>query len=329
MVFPVDACHNSDVHRISNIAVIGVGGVGGYFGGKLCKLLETDSGCTLSFVARGEHLQAVQRHGLLLHSDEGDLICKPSLATNDFRQLPPLDLCLLCVKEFDLAFALSKLVSVIRDHTVILPLLNGVDVPARVRRVIKNGILLPACVYVGTHIEKAGVIFQKGGACKILFGPDPLYPSFTADEILRLFGSANIKCEWTDDIQAEIWKKFVFICAYGLVTAAFDKTVGEVLENESLRTDAQNVINEAIRLASASGVRLPNDTAENALLKARSFPYEAKTSFQRDFEQPGRRDERDLFGGAMIRLAAEFQIPVPTTRRLAALLEKRKPFTTK
>ena len=313
------------VHRIGNIAVIGVGGVGGYFGGKLCRLLRENTGCTVSFLARGEHLRAIQQDGLLLHSDDGDLICKPSLAVDAFDQLPPPDLCLLCVKEFDLAPALLHLHPLIRDHTVILPLLNGVDISARVRRVIANGILLPACVYVGTHIERPGVISQKGGACKILFGPDPLHLQFSPDEILHLFTLASIKCEWMADIQAEIWKKFIFICAFGLVTAAFDKTVGQVLDHDTLRTDAQNIVNEAIQLAEASGVRLPADTAEAALLKARNFPYETKTSFQRDFERSDRKDERDLFAGAMLRIAGQFRILIPTTQRVAAILGKRKP----
>ena len=313
------------VHRIGNIAVIGAGGVGGYFGGKLCELLRENTGCTVSFLARGEHLRAIQQDGLLLHSDDGEFICKPSLATSEFHQLPPPDLCLLCVKEFDLAAALLHLRPLVRDQTVILPLLNGVDISERVRRVIPNGILLPACVYVGTHIEKPGVISQKGGACKILFGPDPLHLQFSPDEIVRLFSRARIKCEWTADIQAEIWKKFIFICAFGLVTAAFDKTVGQILDDDTLRTDARNIIIEAMQLAEVSGVRLPADTAEAALLKARSFPHGTKTSFQRDFERSDRKDERDLFAGAMLRLAGQFRTLVPTTQRVAAILEKRKP----
>jgi 2-dehydropantoate 2-reductase len=313
------------VHRICNIAVIGVGGVGGYFGGKLCKLLQETTGCTISFLARGEHLRAIQQDGLVVHSDDGDIVCRPSLATSDFHELPPPDLCLLCVKEFDLFPVLSRLCPLIRENTVILPLLNGVDIPTRIRRVIPNGILLPACVYVGTHVERPGVILQKGGACKILFGPDPLHPTFSVDEILSLFGRASIKCEWTPDIQVEIWKKFIFICAFGLVTAAFDKTVGQVLDNDTLRTEVQAIVNEAIELAGASGVRLPSGTAEAALLKARSFPREAKTSFQRDFEQSDRKDERDLFAGAMLRLAREFRVQIPATQRVASILEKRKP----
>lgn len=311
---------------IKSIGIIGVGGVGGYFGGKLCHLLQTAEGRNISFVARGGHLQAIQDFGLLLSSEsDGELVCKPSLATDDFRRLPPLDLCLLCVKEFDLPAALSSLEPRIHAESIVLPLLNGVDVYSRVRGVIKKGVVFPACVYVGTHIERPGKVCQKGGACKILFGPDPLRPGFAPDEVIKVFDQARIKSEWTLNIQEEIWKKFIFICAYGLVSAANGKTLGEVLDDAKLRGDAQAIMMEAIALAKGSDVSLPEDIAEASLLKAQSFPYKSKTSFQRDFEVMDKNDERDLFAGAMMRLSDELGIGVPRTRAVATILAKRKP----
>src|SRR6266851_163185 len=127
--------------KIKSIGIIGVGGVGGYFGGKLCHLQNSDSGISISFVARGEHLRAIQNSGLLLSSDgDGDLVCKPSLATDDFQRLPRLDLCVICVKGFDLPSVLSHLEPAIDDQTIVLPLLNGVDIYSRVRLVIEKGI---------------------------------------------------------------------------------------------------------------------------------------------------------------------------------------------
>lgn len=312
--------------RLRSIGIIGVGGVGGYFGGKLCHVQQSADGIHVWFVARGEHLRAIQESGLLLNSEnDGDLVCKPFLATDDFRRLPRLDLCLICVKEFDLPAALSRLEPAIGEETIVLPLLNGVDIYSRVRNTIKKGIVLPACVYVGTHIERPGKVVQKGGACKILFGPDPLRPDFAPEESINLFDRANIESEWTPNIQGEIWKKFIFICAYGLVSAAHGKTLGEILEDDLLRGDAQTIMMEAISLAKGSGVLLPADIAEASLLKARSFPYEARTSFQRDYERLDRNDERNLFAGTMIRIADELGIAAPKTRTISTLLAKKKP----
>jgi 2-dehydropantoate 2-reductase len=311
---------------IQNVAVVGVGGVGGYFGGKLCRLLQNGCGVNISFIARGEHLRAIQQSGLLLSSEiDGDILCQPSLATDDFRRLPTLDLCLICVKEFDLAAALSQLRHVMKDDTILLPLLNGVDVCSRVRAVISRGIVLPACVYVGTHIERPGRVIQKGGACWILFGPDPHWPDFAPQEVLGLFERAGIRSDWTRNIQVEIWTKFIFISAYGLVSAAYDKTIGQILDDETLTSETKAITAEVIALARASGIPLADDVAEASLLKARGFPFEAKTSFQRDFERADKRDERDLFAGSIIKMGQKLRIDVPRTKAVAGILGTRKP----
>lgn len=312
--------------NIRNIGIIGVGGVGGYFGGKLCRLQENDGEIHISFLARGEHLRVIQESGLLLTSEsDGDLVCRPALATDDFQALPPLDLCLICVKEFDLPAALARLAPFVRDETILLPLLNGVDVYSRVRSVIQRGVVLPACVYVGTHIQRPGHIHQKGGACRILFGSDPRHPGLPLQEMLGVFDRAGIKSEWTPDVQEAIWRKFIFICAYGLVSAACGKTLGEILADDGLSGDVRAIMTEANALARASGVRLPEDTVDQSLSKAKDFPPEAKTSFQRDFELPDKLDERDLFGGAMIRIAESLNIAVPRTREVVDILARRKP----
>jgi 2-dehydropantoate 2-reductase len=311
---------------IERIGVIGVGGVGGYFGGRLCSLQARGGEVQVSFVARGAHLRAIQEAGLRLRSEaDGEVVLKPALATDDFAKLPPLDLCLLCVKAFDLLPALSRLRSAIGEETVVLPLLNGVDVNARIRGVIRNGVVLPACVYIGTHIESPGCVVQNGGACKILFGPDPGRPDFSPSDVIALFARVGVKCEWTPSIQVEIWTKFIFICAYGLVCAAHGKSLGEILDDANLKSDVRSIMVEAAALARESGVSLPDDIVESSLLKATGFPHAARTSFQRDFERLDRDDERDLFAGAMLRLADDSGISIPRTREVAALLSRRKP----
>lgn len=312
--------------NIRTIGIIGVGGVGGYFGGKLCRLPQRDGGASISFMARGEHLRVIQESGLLLTSEsDGELVCRPSLATDDFRRLPPLDLVLICVKEFDLSAALAGLAPLIGNKTILLPLLNGVDVYSRVRSVIRKGVVLPACVYVGTHIERPGKVHQKGGACRILFGPDPQRRDFAPQEIITLFDQAGIKSEWNWEIQVEIWRKFIFISAYGLVSAACGKTLGEIVEDDALRADVRAIMMEVSALAKASGVRLADDIVEQSLLRARDFPPAARTSFQRDYERQDKLDERDLFGGAMLRMADKLNIDVPRTRAIFAVLAKNKP----
>jgi 2-dehydropantoate 2-reductase len=313
---------------IRNIGILGTGGVGGFFGGKLC--LGADIQTKVCFLARGRHLEEIKEHGLTLKTEkEGELLCRPALATNSIDQLPALDLCLLSVKGFDLLPLLHQLKDRVSEETVLLPLLNGVDIYDRVRSVIDKGIILPACVYVGTHIERPGVVAQNGGACKILFGPDPKHRDYAPEALLQLFRRAGILHDWKHNISTSIWGKFIFIASFGIVTAAHDKTIGEVLDDEELRDEVMEIMNEIISIAPRVGVSLPSNTTETAMKKGMTFPYETRTSFQRDFAVGSKADERDLFAGAILNLAKDLGLEAPKTEELLAKLEQTKPSSNK
>jgi len=309
-----------------NIAIVGAGGVGGYFGGKLCQLLGEDSNLNMTLIARGAHLAAIREKGLILNTEkEGQLLCHPTTTTDSLESLESVDLFLLCVKEFDLADVLERMKGSMRDDSVILPLLNGVDVYSRIRQRISNGIVLPACVYVGTHIEAPGIVTQKGGACKIVYGPDPRHSEYAPKDMIELFEQANILSDWTPTVQSAIWEKFVFICSFGLVTTAYDKVIGEVMEDESLSAAVKGIMKEVLSVATALEVPLPEGIESIAFEKGKTFPYETKTSFHRDFEQVKKKDERELFAGAMLQYGEQFGLELPMISELAAVLTERKP----
>ena len=254
------------------LGVIGIGGVGGYFGGRLCGPLQ-GQGHEVFFVARGDHLSEIRTNGLLLSTgDHGDMVCRPTLATADFGDLPVLDVCLICTKAYDLPAVLAGISPKISENTLVLPLLNGVDIYERIRHVLKTGKVFPACVYVGTHIERPGKVAQRGGACRILMGPDPAAPGFVPSLLLDALRTAEIDHTWFDQIYPEIWTKFIFIAAFGLVTAAFDRTLGEVRESPELTGLVRSVMEEIRAIAGAGAVRLPEDIVAETLKKADGLP---------------------------------------------------------
>jgi len=309
-----------------NIGIIGVGGVGGYFGGKICRQAAA-LGANIFFVARGKHLEAIRENGLHVGTAaEGKWVCRPTFATDRIEELPVLDICLLCVKSYDLQTTVARLVGLVSEATLIIPLLNGIDIYERIREKLHTAQVLPACVYVGTKIEAYGKVIQTGGACKILLGPDPQIPGFVPDPLLSLFQKSNIKYEWFVDAYPAIWGKYIFIAAFGLVTATFDKTLGEIMESEKLSNYVLSIMREVALLAEKSGVALPETIVDDSYRTGKNFPYETKTSFQRDVESPDKPDERDLFGGTILRLGRRLDIATPTTRELWGLLDKRKPY---
>lgn len=305
---------------IMNIAIIGTGGVGGYFGGKLanrCK--EKDR---VYFIARGEHLARIKEDGLIIKSgQEGEVVCRPTLATESIEELPILDICIICVKGFDLQQVLERLKDKITDTTEIIPLLNGLDIYDRVRKVIKNGTVYPACVYIGTYVEKPGVISQNGGSCKIIFGQDLRNKHMDGKQVRECFDNAGISHEWSEQVQEAIWNKFMCVAPYGLVTAAYDKTMREVYEDENLSHIVQRIIEVVYQLAEKSGVYLKKDSVRKSYELAKDFPWETKTSFQRDYEKKRGCDERETFGGTILMLAEKYQIEVEDIRKLYEGLE--------
>ena len=292
-----------------NIAVIGIGGVGGYFGGKIANCFEEDTENKIYFIARSEHLKNIRERGLELKSkNSGRLICMPTIATDNFADLTMLDICFICVKAYDLNNVIEKIKDKIKKDTEIIPLLNGVDISKRIRKVIKNGVVYPACTYVGTHIESPGIVVQNGGSCTIKFGKEKASDVCNADRVTDLLDKANINYEWTSNNYEEIWSKYMFIAGYGLVTACHNKTLGEVYDEYKLNSKVLSIMEVIRKLALKQGVNLPNDIVQISNDKAMSFPHETKTSFQRDYEKKVGRDEREVFGGTIIELAKEYNI---------------------
>jgi 2-dehydropantoate 2-reductase len=307
-----------------NIGIIGVGGVGGYFGSKLCRLIPTQ-GANVFFVARGQHLEAIRKNGLWVKTaEEGEWIIGPTLATDDFRDLPKLDVCLVCVKSYDLQNAAHRLRSCVTDATVIIPLLNGIDIYERMRCELDVGRILPACTYIGVHIAAPGIIAQKGGECRILFGCNPQTPFFKPHFLFKLFDESGILYEWCPDITPVLWRKYIFIAGFGMVMTAFDKTLGQVMETPRLSEYAQAVMEEMAGLAQHKGEPLPADIVATTYEHGRNFAYESKTSFQRDYEEEDKPDERDIFADAILRIGKHLGSETPVTRELRDLMEQRK-----
>lgn len=183
-------------------------------------LQEEKNNLSIYFVGRGKHLELIKKNGLILNTkEEGILKCIPTMATDDFEKLPMLDICYICVKQYDLENVLHNLFNKIGENTKVIPLLNGIDIYDRIRKILKKGVVFPACAYVGTHIKEHGVVEQNGGACTIIFGQDPENKDINVNDICELMEKAKIKYNYSPKYLEEIWSKYIFIASYGLVKA--------------------------------------------------------------------------------------------------------------
>lgn len=306
-----------------NICVIGVGGVGGYFGGKLAHAFSSNSDASVNvfFVARGKHLGAIRKNGLIVKSPEfGAITCKPTLATERISELPPIDFFLIAVKGYDLMEAAASMENHVKRSTMILAPLNGADIQERLRAKIHTGRILPSCVYISSYIEEPGVVLT-GKPGKIIFGRDPAYPDDTPHELFSLFQKASIDYEWKEDVNPAIWEKYIFIASFSLISAHSNRTLDEILEEPSLRKEVIGIMNEINSIALKKKIQLPDGIVDLSLKKAMMFPPGTQTSLQRDISQKKGETELELFGGTILHLGKELGIPTPTTRKIYQKLE--------
>nr|WP_319392851.1 2-dehydropantoate 2-reductase [uncultured Desulfobacter sp.] len=300
-----------------NICFYGVGGVGGYYGSLMTKYFNQTGEGNIYFIARGKHKDAIIDKGLLLKKEGGKekLLIKPHVCTDTVNDLPICNIVVVSVKGYDLENVTNEIDKITDENSIILPLLNGADIYDRMRQHLKKGYLLPACLYLGTHIESPGIIFQKGGSGQISVGKDPLNPEFYPDKLMKIFKNAEILINFFDDVNIEIWTKYIFIASFALVTATYNKTIGEVATDRELGVLIKNIMQEISLIAAALNIELPSDIVETSFSKAGQFPFETKTSFQRDVEMKGIQSEWDLFGGTVIRYAEKFNISADSTKK--------------
>jgi 2-dehydropantoate 2-reductase len=187
---------------------------------------------------------------------------------------------------------------------------------------VKTAVVLPACVYVSASIDQPGVVTQKGMAGVLICGRDPDHPDYDPSAEVSSLKQAGVTVRYEEDAYPAIWEKYLFIASFGLVTAWADKPFGAVLEDAELRGYVAAIMEEIKAVATKQGISFPENIVDSSLKKAENFPYETKTSYQRDVEKGG-RNEGDLFGATIVRLGRELGVATPISRRLYTDIEER------
>ena len=302
------------------IAVFGVGGVGGYFGGKIALKYAGSPEHQVVFIARGAHLAAIRKCGLLLKTVEGEFTATPNLATDDPAAVGPCDLVLVCVKEYALEEAAARLAPLLHEKTVVLPVLNGVDIAERLRSILPRGEVLSGCVYISAFIEAPGVVRQAGGSCQLFFGPDDGRVEIYRP-LEKLLKEAGIKAELSAAIAVSLWAKYLFVSPMAGVTSRMGLCFGDVMADEKGRGMVRGLMAEIERLAAAKGIALPADSVDRGIATVERFPHATRSSMQLDYEKGG-RTELELFIGYAVRTGRTLGIPVPLHEEIYAALKK-------
>ncbi|WP_410568707.1 2-dehydropantoate 2-reductase [Amycolatopsis sp. cmx-4-61] len=296
-------------------AIIGAGGLGGFFGARLAA-----AGHDVSFLARGEHLAALRERGLTVLGPDGEAATRPVHATGDPAQLGTPDAVLLAVKTWQLDAAVA---AVPAGTDAVLTLQNGVDAPAQVARTLGEDAVLPGVAKVIAALAGPGTIRHVGGAGSLDFAEWDNRPSERAERIRAAFATAGIPTTPPADIWAELWAKFLFITPIGGLGAVTGATFGELRGHPETRRTLEAAMTEIEQLARASGVDLPADIVPATLAFVDRQPAEGTTSLQRDIAA-ARPSELDAWTGSVVRLGRESGIPTPVNDVLHAVLRLRE-----
>ncbi len=300
-----------------NIAIMGSGGVGGYFGARMVQ-----AGEDVTFIARGAHLEAMRTGGLRV---EGELLnCHlPQVrATDDPATVGPVELVLMSTKAYDLDASARQIAPMVGEDTVLLPMLNGVDTAERLEAVLGAGRVLGGLCQVSARIAAPGLIRQAGPLNKIIFGEFSGEVTPRVEAVRAMLEGAGIPVEVSPDIEKDLWLKYLFIAPVGGVCAVTQQRLGPVLEDPDTRAMLRQAMEEIHAVGLAKGVNLPADAVANTMKFSGTLPPQTQPSLALSLEQ-GQKLEVEALNGTAARLGDGLGVPAPVNRFITAALKHR------
>lgn len=300
------------------IAMMGTGGVGGYFGSRLVA-----AGEDVVFIARGAHGAAIAERGLTVESGVAPVAGLTVKVTDDPASVGPVDLVIFAVKLWDTESAAEQIRPMIGPDTVVLPFQNGVDAAARISAVIGGDHVAGGVAHIGTTIASPGVIRHIGTLARLTFGRFGDGESPVLAGLAAALARAGVDHQVSPRIERVLWEKFVFLSALSAATAVTRLPVGPIRQDPDMRAFLFDAAAETVAVASARGVGLAADHLARLPAMIDALPGEMKASMAHDLER-GQRLELPWLSGAVVRMGAEAGVPTPVHRAVWCALKAYK-----
>lgn len=289
------------------IAIIGTGGVGGYFGAKLAQ-----AGNDVTFLARGEHLRTIQNNGLIVKSILGDFKVQNIKVTDRISNIEKPDLVIISVKAWQVKEIGAELTTILNNDTIIIPLQNGVLAADELAENIDKKHILGGLCRIISKIEAPGVINHFGVTPTIVFGELDKSITERLTRIQTVFNAAGIESEISDDIEADLWKKFISICVSGLL-AVSNTTYGELRGLKETRTLMVELINEVYKLSQKIGINIEEGFVDKTVSFIDSYPSNSTSSLTRDVWER-KPSEIEYQNGTVVWLGEKYGVATPINR---------------
>lgn len=294
------------------IAVIGAGAVGGYFGGRLAQ-----AGLPVVMIGRKPFVEAVRAKGLIIEDSSAEVQIDVK-ATTDVSAISDASIILFCVKSNDTVAAAKEMASFVAPTAIVLSLQNGVDNVGRIREAV-NIEVLPAAVYIGVSAPEPGRI-KFVGRGDLIVGPE----NERTTRVREIFSRAGVGCQITSNIEGELWVKLLCNCALNAISALGHARYGQIAESKETRELVQKVVNEVLAVARAAGVVLPNiNDSKAGLAAAMGIATQMSAVFSSTAQdiQRHKKTEIDSLNGYIARRGADLGIRVPVNHALFTLIK--------
>jgi len=287
-----------------NIVIIGAGGVGGYFGGKLCQ-----AGYHTTFIARGQTFEKIKQNGLKVKSILGDFHVYPHV-TDQYDVIKEADLILLCVKSWQIEKIATKLKPYLKSSATILPLQNGADNAERLLKILNRGNVIAGLCRIVSKIESPGVIDHFSYEPEVIFGEINNELTERVLSIKAVFDKAGFKNMSSANIQRDIWLKFLFIASISAMGALTRSVLGAMREDAYLREKLVQTANEIVTVGQKLGISIDQRDIDNTFDLIDKLEYDTTMSMQRDIME-GKPSELDNFNGYIVHQGDKLSIETP------------------
>ena len=297
------------------IAVMGTGGVGGYFGAKLAA-----GGCDVTFIARGAQLAAIRERGIVIESESSPLHLARADATDDPASVSPPDVILFCVKLWDVEEAARAMRPMVGESTAVIPLQNGIDSEERIAAVLGDKAVMGGVAHISATVTAPGVIRHTGKLQRLTFGELDGSRSARGEAFLAACNRAGIEGKLSERIVEAIWDKFIFLVAFSGMTALIRTGIGPIREDAETFAMFRAAMEEALAVARAKGVAFAYEPVGQWVKAIGGMPHNYRSSMLEDLER-GRRLELPWLSGAVARMGDALGVATPVNRFIATALK--------
>lgn len=304
------------------IAIIGLGGVGGYYGGLLSRYSEENPGeLSVNFIVRGAHFDKIIEKGLTVITETSSFVTHPAIATDNPEAIGPVDYLIIACKSYDLDEVSKQVQPVVGPSTIILPLLNGIDNVSKLRCHYPDNEVWYGCAYIIARLNEPGVIESSGNVHFLHFGHEK-GTSAELEFIEELFVKAGIKATLKAEAIRAIWRKFFYISTTAALTTYLNTGFRDLVLNPEYKPMYVQIMQELYAVSEAEKIGLPESIIEDMMRYGGSLP-EGTTSSMNSDHLSGRRVELETLIGVVVRLAQQHDVATPLYMKIYNSLNEK------